>query len=127
MGAAGSGDLGSRERLEALDKAGLREDIMAMRKFDLGDPAQAVAAQEKLNALLPKISKAFADAGITPLRDGIGKLVYRDQNSGETIQTGPTRPGGVAALNDVINGFASLVPRNAQPTMVGHPSGPTRR
>jgi hypothetical protein len=102
MGVRVASDMGDQQHLDALDKAGLKDEIMQMQKLSLNDPAQAVEAQEKLDALLPKINQAFKAAG---LNSDVTCLQYKDAKAGETIQTDAGRSGGLATLNDAIQGF----------------------
>jgi hypothetical protein len=100
----GTTALDDKEALEALGKAGLKTEIMQLRKLDLRDPAQAVTAQEELDRLLPKMNKALADAGLGPQQ--LAKLSYKDPHSGETIQADSGNSGSAASLNTVVNAFA---------------------
>jgi hypothetical protein len=96
-------EIDDRPALQVLDKAGLKDEIVQMQKMDLKDPVQAVQAQEKLNALLPRMNKAFDDAGLSSHE--LTRLSFKDAQ-GQTIQTDLGESGGSASLNSVIDAFA---------------------
>jgi len=134
MGVQVPRDIGTQDRLDALDKAGLKDEIKNSMKnpatgkdFDLKDPVQAVQAQEKLNELLPKINKAFADAGIYgDVKNEMAALQYKDP-SGETIRASEPHSGGIATLNAAIQGFEQRdAPRAPAPQQQAAPPAPSQ-
>jgi hypothetical protein len=95
--------LSDQETLTVLDQAGLKQDIIKMKGFDLRNPAQAVAAQEHLDELLSKINKALEDAAMDT--EKMAALDYKDPNSGDAIRTSLHQSGRLASLNSVIQAF----------------------
>jgi hypothetical protein len=123
MGVRVPREVDDQPALAVLDKAGLKDEIMQMQKLSLKDPAQSVEAQEKLDQLLPKMNKAFEDAGFESHK--LTQLSYKDPNSGDTIKTDLGQSGGAASLNTVINAFAKQdAPSVPAPKQQAAPAAP---